>query len=83
MTEDRCEDCGRRFDRPADPYCAAKPSHAQGDAADRIAQAIESDLGGRRGLGFGDLDLDLEIQDEIRLTWANKIRGILRQECMW
>lgn len=63
---DRCDYCGRRFDRPS-PHCENK--HAKPTLAQLIALDIENDLSDRSGLDVIE-SLDADIQDEIRDKWA-------------
>jgi len=76
----RCDDCERRIDKPADPYCNKKNTHPKPDAAQQIVELIESDLTDRRGLRQEWEHIDYDIQDEIRDTWAELIRKVLKGE---
>jgi hypothetical protein len=77
---ERCDYCERRIDRPADPYCNKKNIHAKPDKAQQIVEAIEADLTDRRGLKQEWGQIDYDIQDEIRDTWAGIIRKMLGKE---
>lgn len=67
-----CDYCGIRFDRPSiGGECEAK--HATPDLAQKIVDAIENNLRGRRGMDWGNIDD--EIQQEIRDEWAEIVRG--------
>ena len=80
MKTERCEDCGRRFDRPADPYCGEKGKHTvKPDKAQKIVQLLEDDLTDRRGLRQEFEAIDPDTQDEIRDTWAEIIRKELQK----
>lgn len=68
---DRCELCGRRFDRPGF-YDECKASHSKPDLAERIANAIEQDVNDRRGLKWDGIDD--ERCDTIRDEWVRLIR---------
>lgn len=73
---DRCNLCDGRFDRPGLYGCASE-RHPKPDLAQRIAAAIEEDMDDRRGMSFGELDLDRETQQDIRDAWAAIVRKIL------
>lgn len=75
MAEQRCEDCGGRFDRPG--LFACDTGHVQPDLAQRIVARIEADLCDRRGLRQAFEGVDEDIQDEIRDNWAAIIRTSL------
>ena len=79
MKTERCEDCERRFDRPAHPYCGEKEKHVEPDKAQKIVQLIEDDLTDRRGLRQEFDAVDRDTQDEIRDTWAEIIRKELQK----
>jgi hypothetical protein len=66
-SEDMCENCGGRVDRPGLYGCGAT-CHSAPSLAQRIVRAIERDMDGRRGMGLGGLDADLRV--EIRDRWA-------------
>jgi len=66
---ERCEDCGRRLDRP--PYWDCDGPHAKPNLAQRIVDAIEDDLNSRCGMSFAGIDD--EIQDQIRDEWERLI----------
>lgn len=71
MSEERCEYCGRRFDRPSfyEP-CADK--HPKPDEAQILVEKISDEIHSRKGIGWDFLDS--EIVDEIRDDLANTIR---------
>lgn len=75
--KDRCYDCNRRLDRPAFEFCNEKHVHADADVAQLIVAAIEADLRDRQGLRQEFEQCDEDIQDEIRDTWADIVRGCL------
>jgi hypothetical protein len=78
-TAERCDYCGRRWDRPGCSGCP--PGHAVPDLAQSLVRLIEDDLTDRRGLRGQWEMLDDEIRDEIRDEWARLIRqGIAEQE---
>ena len=77
---ERCDYCERRIDRPADPYCDKKNTHPKPDIAQQIVELIEADLTDRRGLRQEWEHIDYDIQDEIRDTWAELIRKVLKGE---
>ena len=79
----RCDDCERRIDRPAHPYCNKKNIHTEPDKAQEIVQVIETDFSDRRGLRQEWEHIDPVIQDEIRDMWADLIRGVLGKENVW
>ena len=77
---ERCDDCERRIDRPAHPYCGKKNIHPKPDIAQQIVELIEVDLTDRRGLRQEWEHIDNDIQDEIRDTWVGIIRKMLGKE---
>ena len=66
---ERCDYCGRRFDRPSE-NCTYKDKHSAPDLAQAIVELIETDLRGRKGLGNEFEQIDRDIQEEIRDEWA-------------
>ncbi len=76
---ERCEDCGRRFDRPAGKSCDSPGDHAEPDLAQKIVAAIEEDLSDRRGLKREWERTDPGTQDEARDRWAELVREQLRE----
>lgn len=76
----RCENCGRRLDRPAHEFCENKDWHVNPDKAQKIVQLIEDDLTDRRGLRQEFEAIDCDTQDEIRDTWAQIIRDLLDEK---
>ena len=77
---ERCDYCERRIDRPADPYCNKKNIHSKPDKAQKIVEAIETDLTDRRGLRQEWEQIDYDLQDEIRDIWAELIRKELNKK---
>jgi hypothetical protein len=69
-----CLQCGGRWDRPGLFGCehAVVP-----DTAQKIVTVLESDMNNRKGMGLDCLDR--ETAWEIRDTWAELIRGVLRE----
>lgn len=75
-TADLCDYCGRRSDRPSPYGCMIE--HPKPDLAQRIVEAVESNLNNRRGLSWWACDV--EVQNEIRDSLADTIRDILACE---
>ena len=69
MTQ-RCEECGKRFNRPSF-YSACQQQHSKPTLAQRIVEDVEKNLTGRRGLRWDGIDD--ECQDEIRDTLAKLV----------
>lgn len=76
MSEDRCDECGGRYDRPGLFGCGVS-RHPICDFAETIVALIEDDLSDRRGMGWGDIDD--ELKEEIRDVLAERIRNEVRQ----
>lgn len=77
MIDDRCEYCGGRFDKPGFFDCD-KDCHPVPDLAERIVRAIETDMNGRSGMGFDTIDIDEDIQYEIRDKWVELVRAEIK-----
>jgi hypothetical protein len=71
--DDRCDDCGGRFNRPGRWKCTGP--HAVPDLAQQIVSVIDDELNSRRGLGWGDLDY--ETIDELEDKLASLVRARL------
>ena len=76
---ERCDYCRRRTARPAGPYCEHKDRHTKPDKAQEIVDLLEEDLTDRRGLRQEFEQIDLDVQDDIRDTWAEIIRKKLAE----
>lgn len=74
---ERCDDCGRRLDRPGHRFCRGDRPHAEPTLAQSIVEGVESELNGRHGMGFDDIDPD--IQDDIRDRLAEIIEAKLKE----
>lgn len=73
----RCEDCGGLWNRPGLSRCRRR-KHARPDIAQKIVAEIEYDLTDRRGMGWDNVDEN--VQEEIRDRWAGIVRRILKRE---
>ena len=73
----RCDYCGRRFDRPSFARCGDK--HPQPTIAQRIAEDVESEIGARRGMNWGNLDDEIlnELRDDLAHVIAARLEGRL------
>lgn len=76
MSEDRCQDCGGRLDRPGLFRCKDK-RHPEPDLAERIVRDLERDLRDRRGLRHEFEACEADIQDEIRDAWVQIVQDHL------
>ncbi len=71
-----CGYCERSFDKPS-IGCKFEPKHREPDFAQKVAHAIEEDLCGRSGMDWGEIDD--EVQDDIRNSWAEIVREQIRK----
>lgn len=78
LPSDYCDYCGRRLDAPGIPAECREQHFRFADRAEEIVEEIEKALHGRKGLGWGMCDED--IQAEIRAGLADIIRPWLRED---
>ena len=77
MSKQRCEECGRRFDRPGFwSRCADR--HPAPDLAQKIVEDIECAIHQRKGIGWEMLDSEIidEIRDDLTAVVRARIEPI-------
>ncbi len=74
------EDYLRRLDCPAHRACATTEVHSAPTMEQRIAEEIERDLAGRRGLKQEWGRIDEETRDEIRDEWAGIVARVIKEQ---
>lgn len=77
MKNERCDYCGKLFDKPSFVVDCSK-KHRQPDFAQKIVDEIEKDISDRRGLKHEWSQIQEEIQEEIREVWAEIVRNGIR-----
>lgn len=77
MEAERCELCGRRFDRPSFYKPCANKAHPPARVQDDIAEAVEMEIHRRKGIGW--CHLDDEIVDDIRDSLVDVVLNRLQK----